>query len=122
MVVEARLALQSDPGQWRRSARDLDHKPRRQRDPGFLVSPDKPGGVFWMGATSPGRDNASSSPLGVVRSNGYCDDNSRSVSTVHGCNTSLDHGQTLLLSIGTRVAVRGERFVRPRRTASVVPG
>ena len=58
----------------------------------------------------------------IVRSNGYCDDNARSVSTVHGCNTSLDHGQTLLLSIGTRVAVRGARFVRPRRTASVIPG
>ena len=54
---------------------------------------------------------------GVVRSNGYCDDNTRSVSTVHGCNTSLDHDQTLLSgrSIRTGVAVAGERFVRPRR-------
>ena len=59
-----------------------------------------------MGATSP-KDDASSGPLrilisfdheGMVRSNGYGDDdNTRSVSTVHGCNTSLDHGLTLLL-------------------------
>ena len=52
---------------------------------------------------------------GMVRSNGYCDDNSRSISKVHGCNTSLDHGQTLLLSTGTKVAVGGAGFVRPRR-------
>ena len=33
----------------------------------------------------------------MARSNGHGDDNARSVSTVHGYNTSLDHGQTLLL-------------------------
>ena len=126
MVVEARYkAIQAN-------GRDPDgsHKPSRQLlvlgprpcDSGFLASPDELRGVFWMGTPHQEETTLAQAPYahsfdheGMVRSNSYCDDNARFISTVHVCNTSLDHGQTLLLSTGMGVAVGGAGFVRPRR-------
>ena len=85
------------------------------------MSPDELREVFWMDREETtlaqfhyvhSFDHEGTS---MVRSNGYCDDNARSISTVHVCNTSLDHGQTLSLSIETGVAVVGAWFARPRR-------
>ena len=89
--------------------------------------PAGPGRAVWSildGSTSPRETTPAQVSYvysfdheGMVRSNGYCDDNTRPGSTVHGCNTSLNHGSRSYLtrSIGTGVAVGGARPVRPRR-------
>ena len=87
--------------------------------------------MFCMGVTSPKETTPVQVPhvysfdhKGMVRSNGYGDDDTRFVSTVHGCNTNLDHGQTLLLEQEHRNGCCSQRarFVRPRRHRSVIPG
>ena len=89
--------------------------------------PVGPGRAVWSildGSTSPRETTPAQVSYvysfdheGMVRSNGYRDDNTRPVSTVHGCNTSLNHGSRSCLSrsVGSGVAVGGARPVRPRR-------